>query len=328
MTTKDDEEGRLRSVAMLNAQSILLARRRAETELRKQSEWLRVTLSSIGDAVVSTDAEGRITFMNGVAESLTGWPQEEALGRPLPEVFNIINEQSRQAVGSPALRALQEGTIVGPANHAILIARDGMEWPIDDSAAPIRNEQGEVAGVVLVFRDISERKQSEAERERLLASAQAAQREAEQANRLKDEFLATASHELRTPLTAVVGWSRMLRSGKLDQEATARALEAIERNANLQTRLIEDLLDISRIITGKLILDRQPIEMAHVIADAVSTLQPVAEAKDIAIKTSVDVQAQRVMGDASRLQPVVWNLRQRGKVHTKGWSDRRCAPLC
>ena len=99
------------------------------------------------------------------------------------------------------------------------------------AAAPIRNEQGEVAGVVLVFRDITERRRLESERERLLASAQAAQQEAEQANRLKDEFLATASHELRTPLTAVVGWSRLLRTGKLDAENSARALEAIERNA-------------------------------------------------------------------------------------------------
>jgi signal transduction histidine kinase len=110
----------------------------------------------------------------------------------------------------------------------------------------------------------------ELERELLLASAQAAQKEAEHANRLKDEFLATASHELRTPLTAVVGWSRMLRTGKLDAENSARALEAIERNATLQAKLIDDLLDVSRIITGKLILDQRAIEMAHVLSDAQS----------------------------------------------------------
>lgn len=308
MSIKDDEELLLRSVAQQNAHSINLARRRAEEALRKQSEWLQVTLSSIGDAVISTDVEGRLTFMNRVAECLTGWRQAEALGRPLSEVFHAFNEQTRQPVENPALRALNTGTIVGLENHTILIARDGTEWPIDENAAPIRNEQGEVVGVVLVFRDITERRRLESERERLLASAQAAQREAEQANRLKDEFLATASHELRTPLTAVVGWSRLLRTGKLDAENSARALEAIERNANLQTKLIDDLLDVSRIITGKLTLDRDPTEMAHVISDAVNTVRPAADAKNITIETSFDADAEPVLGDANRLQQVVWNL--------------------
>ncbi len=308
MSRKDDEEQQLRSVALQNAQSIHLARRRTEEVVRKQSEWLRVTLASVGDAVISTDVEGRITLMNRMAECLTGWTQTEALGCPLADIFKIVNEESRQPVENPALRAMREGTIVGLANHSMLIAKDGTEWPIDDSAAPIRNEQGEVGGVVLVFRDISERKRMELEREQLLATAQAAQKEAEQANRLKDEFLATASHELRTPLTAVVGWSRLLRTGKLDAENSARALEAIERNATLQTKLIDDLLDVSRIITGKLLLDRRAIEMAHVVSDAVNTVSPAADAKNITIETSFDAEAGPVLGDANRLQQVVWNL--------------------
>jgi PAS domain S-box-containing protein len=160
----NDEDERLRSVALQNAQSILLARRRAEEELRKQSEWLRVTLASIGDAVISTDADGRVSFTNGVAELLTGWSGAEALGRPLSDVFQIVNERSRQAVENPALSALRGGTVAGLANDTILIAKDGTERPIDDSAAPIRNEQGEVVGSVLVFRDITERKREEAAR--------------------------------------------------------------------------------------------------------------------------------------------------------------------
>jgi PAS domain S-box-containing protein len=308
MSTKDDEEELLRSVVQQNAQSIHLARRRAEEALRKQSDWLRVTLSSIGDAVITTDVEGRVTFMNRVAESLTGWAQDEAIGWSLPDIFKILNEQSRQPVENPALRTLDAGTIVRLANLTVLIAKDGTECPIDDSAAPIRNEQGDVVGAVLIFRDISERKRFELERERLLANAQAAQKEAEQANRLKDEFLATASHELRTPLTAVLGWSRMLRTGKLDAENSARALESIERNATLQTKLIDDLLDVSRIITGKLTLDRRPIEIAHVVSDAVNTVRPAADAKNITIETSFDADAEPVFGDANRLQQVVWNL--------------------
>ena len=308
MSTKDDEEQLLRSVAEQNAQSINLARRRAEEVLRKQSDWLRVTLSSIGDAVISTDVEGRVTFMNRAAESLTGWSEAEALGHSLTDIFQIVSEESRQPVENPALRALSSVTSVELVNHTILIAKDGTECPIDDSAAPIRSEQGEVLGAVLVFRDISERKRMELERERLLQTAQAAQKEAEQANRLKDEFLATASHELRTPLTAVLGWSRMLRTGKLDAENSARALEAIERNATLQTKLIDDLLDVSRIITGKLIIDRRAIEMAHVVTDAVNTVSPAADAKNIKIVTSFDTEAGPVLGDANRLQQVVWNL--------------------
>lgn len=308
MPTKNDEEQLLRSVAEQNAQSIHLARRRAEESLRQQSDWLRVTLASIGDAVISTDVEGRVTFMNRVAESLTGWRQAEALGRFLTEIFQILNEESRQPVENPVLRALSAVTTVGLANHTILISKDGTEWPIDDLAAPIRGEQGEILGAVLVFRDISERKRMEMDQERLLSAAQRAQKEAEQANRLKDEFLATASHELRTPLTAVVGWSRMLRTGKLDAENSARALEAIERNATLQTKLIDDLLDVSRIITGKLTLDRRPIEIAHVVSDAVNTVRPAADAKNIAIETSFYTQAGPVLGDANRLQQVIWNL--------------------
>jgi PAS domain S-box-containing protein len=129
--------------------------------LREQNEWLRVTLASIGDAVITTDSNGCITFLNPVAHSLTGWKQEEAAGQLLDSVFRIINEESRQPVENPTIRALRDGVVVGLANRTLLIAKDGTERPIDDSAAPIRNEQGEVAGVVLVFRDITERRRQE-----------------------------------------------------------------------------------------------------------------------------------------------------------------------
>ncbi len=129
--------------------------------LLEQREWLRVTLASIGDAIITTDSSGQVTFLNPVAESLTGWTLADASGRPLTDVFNIVNEETRQPVESPTVRALREGVIVGLANHTLLIARDGTERPIDDSAATIRNANGEVAGVVLVFRDITQRRQQE-----------------------------------------------------------------------------------------------------------------------------------------------------------------------
>jgi len=129
--------------------------------LHEQREWLRVTLSSIGDAVITTDTKGSITYLNPVAVSLTGWTQEEAAGIPLELVFKIINEETRQTVENPATRALREGLVMGLANHTLLIAKDGTERAIDDSAAPIRNANGEVAGVVLVFRDVTDRREAE-----------------------------------------------------------------------------------------------------------------------------------------------------------------------
>src|SRR4029077_13246658 len=117
---------------------------------------------SIGDAVISTDDQGRVRFLNPVAERLTGWSQEEAAGKALPQVFKIINEQTRQSVENPALRALSQGVIVGLANHTVLVAKDGTERPIDHSAAPIRNAAGRLVGSVLVFRDITQRRRTEA----------------------------------------------------------------------------------------------------------------------------------------------------------------------
>ena len=136
-------------------------RQQTDEALRDQREWVRVTLSSIGDAVITTDTNGGVTFLNPVAQSLTGWTLDDAVGKPLETVFQIINEENRQTVENPATRALREGVVVGLANHTLLVAKDGTERPIDDSAAPIRNDTGDVAGVVLVFRDISERRRQE-----------------------------------------------------------------------------------------------------------------------------------------------------------------------
>ena len=140
---------------------VITERKKIEEELRKQREWLRVTLSSIGDAVIATDVAGRITFMNSASEELTGWTFEEASSMPVTNVFNIINEHTRDEVESPVAKVLREGTVVGLANHTILVKKDGTEVPIDDSGAPIRDADGNTIGVVLVFRDIIERKKAE-----------------------------------------------------------------------------------------------------------------------------------------------------------------------
>ena len=147
------------------------AMHRAQPKAQTRGELLKVTLSSIGDAVITTDTDGRVTYVNPVAESLTGWTQQEALGQPLSAVFRIINEDTRATVESPPARALRDGVIVGLANHTLLVAKDGIERPIDDSAAPIRDEHGVVSGCVLIFRDVSERRRWERREAARLTSA-------------------------------------------------------------------------------------------------------------------------------------------------------------
>ncbi len=176
MQWDENEEKLLRSVALQNAQAVFLARERAERELiaakealerktmelAEQREFFRVTLSSIGDAVISTDTESRITFLNPVAEAMTGWKSDEAIGQPLENVFHMINEQTRKPAPNPVAKVLREGTVVGLANHTALIARDGNETAIADSAAPIRDGTGKISGVVMVFHEVTEQRRAEA----------------------------------------------------------------------------------------------------------------------------------------------------------------------
>ncbi|PZV11253.1 MAG: PAS domain S-box protein, partial [Leptolyngbya sp.] len=173
--------------------------------------------------------------------------------------------------------------------------------------APYRNEAGEVIGLIGISNDISDRKRIEAEREQLLQQEQAAREAAEQANRIKDEFLAVVSHELRTPLNPILGWSKLLRSGKLPPEKVAAALGTIERNAQQQAQLIDDLLDISRILQNKLTLAIAPVDLAVTVTDALETVRLTAEAKSIQLRSSL-ADVDPVMGDSGRLQQIVWNL--------------------
>ncbi|HEY4102880.1 MAG TPA: ATP-binding protein, partial [Polyangiaceae bacterium] len=447
--------------------------------------WLSTTLQSIGDAVIATDTDGDITFMNGVAERLTGYSEAEASGKPLHEVFVILSELTREAVESPVTKVLREGSVVGLANHTLLRAKNGAEIPIDDSGAPIRDAHGEIYGVVLVFRDVRTEKRAEKRRaflaramETLVSSldyrvtlkrvaelavpeladwvtvdildpdsdglrqlavahvdprklefarevgqryppnrgensgparvirtgkpelypdisptlidgaardaehlrilrelrlesamivplrsesgqtlgamtfiyadsgrrygeddlsfaedfarravmaienaravseveaARVREREmrehAELASTAKDHFLATVSHELRTPLNVILGWSVVLR----DREAPAdflRALGVIERNARAQARLIEDVLDVSRINSGKLSLSLGAVNVGEALRVAVEGMRPAADAKDIRLEvtTALDARTMTITADADRLQQIFWNL--------------------
>lgn len=284
------------------------SRRRAEHTLRQQREWLRVALSSIGDAVIATDVKGSVNFINPTAEALTGWRLADAANKRLEEVFRIINEETRQTAESPFAAIRREGLTVGLANHTVLIARDGKEIPIENSGAPIKDSDGTIIGVIVVFHDVSARRHAEQEREGLLKGEQAARTEAEAANRLKDEFLATVSHELRTPLSAILGWAALLNSSELEAETVRNALAVIQRNARAQAEIIDDILDVSRIITGKFHIEARTVALAPIIQAAIDTLHPAAAAKAITTTVSFDEKAGLVMGDADRLQQVIWNL--------------------
>ena len=450
-----------------------------EDEARR---WSETTLGSIGDAVIATDADGRVTFMNAVAERLTAWSDADARGRPLDEVFCILAEATREVAENPVATVLREGRIVGLANHTILRSKRGEEIPIDDSAAPIRDQSGRLFGVVLVFRNVSDEKRAHVQRdflarasEALVSSldyrttlatvarsavpqladwcaievieagattsqqvavahvdpakaefarelgeryppdphaatgvpnvirtgtselyveipaalleagakdaehlriirelrlesamvvplrgrarvlgamtfvyaasgrrysendlafaedfgrraamaienaiamkevqeAQARERrmrdEAEIANGAKDEFLAVVSHELRTPLHAILGWTIALRDRKPGDDID-RPLGIIERNARAQAKLVEDVLDVSRIISGKLTLKLGMTNVADAVNAAIETVAAAAEAKGIAVSVEVEQGPLVITADFDRLQQIVWNL--------------------
>src|SRR6266542_2487851 len=189
-----------------------------------------------------------------------------------------------------------------------LLLKDGSAVDISLTASPIKNAQGEVIGASGIARDITERKRADEVIRGAYEQESAARAEAENANRLKDEFLATVSHELRSPLNSILGWARMLGGKRLDEEESARALEIIQRSARAQNQLISDLLDVSRIITGKSRLDVSTVELIPIIEAAMDIARPAADAKKIRLVSALDPAAGPVSGDADRLQQVVWNL--------------------
>ena len=282
------------------------ARRRAEANER----WLSAVLSSIGDAVIATDGQGRVSFTNPVARSLTGWAESEAKGKLLQDVFAIVSEEDRRPVEPPVARVIREGVAVGLANHTALISRDGTERPIADSASPIKDHEDKIVGVVLVFRDVTDERRHEQERECLLAAEQAARSEAESANRAKDRFLAVLSHELRTPLTPVlIAASSLLEQGDRSLDPSVRSvLEMVQRNVELESRLIDDLLDVSRIARGRLVLDSKTVDMHVAIRDCVEICRDETCVAGLEVVLDLAAREHHVKGDCSRLMQVVWNL--------------------
>ena len=395
-----------------------------------QRRFLQVTLGSIGDGVITTDTRGMVTYLNSVAETLTGWPRQDAIGKPLETVFRILNESTRLPVENPGLRALREGIVVGLANHTVLVQRDGGECPIDDSAAPIRNEDGETSGSVLIFRDVTARRRLEAERaqqlltarvlasivessddaiisksldgvlqswnaaavklfgytaeqavgrhisliippermaeeEHIISTLKAGRRiehfeterrrsdggmvsvsltvspikdangnvvgaskiarditdrkraEAErdrfiadlaEADRRKNEFLAMLAHELRTPLAPISNAVRALRAGGGTGESVEAAYRMLERQTAQMSRLVDDLLDISRITRGRIELRTELVELAPIVQQAVEAARSLYAGLHHELTVSIPSHPVFLNADRARLAQVIGNL--------------------
>jgi len=246
---------------------------------------------------------GRTLYANRAYLQLFGHADPSTvLGQSL---LNQIAPECREEIADN-VRRRERGEAVPNSYETMGLRQDGTTFPFRVDVARIQLEDG--AANLAFFTDVAEHRQAERELSQALAREHATRAEAENANRMKDEFLATLSHELRTPLTAMLGWARLLRSGELDADTAARAVETIESNARLQAQLIEDLLDVSRIILGKLPLGVRPVELALVIEAALDAVRPAAAAKSIRISRILDPATGLVSGDPDRLQQVVWNL--------------------
>ena len=415
------------------------AARVAKKRITESREVFRITLRSIGDAVITTDTQGCITYINEVGESLTGWSHKDALGQPLERVFQIVNEVTRLPVESPATRALRQGIVVGLANHTVLIQKDGKECPIDDSAAPIRNELGYVSGCVLIFRDVTAQRLVErekanqlltarllasivessndaiisksldgiiqswnaaaerlfgftseeaigrhislvippdrlAEEEEIIASLRTGKRiehyETERvrkngqhievsltispikdgsgnvigaskiarditerkriehdlqklatdlanADRRKNEFLATLAHELRNPLAPMSNMLEVIKRAGTDGEIIKRAHETLERQLGQMVRLVDDLLDLNRITHDRLELRRSEVELSTVIQQAVEVARPLIDAAGHKLIIDLPDEPIYLNADRARLAQVFGNLLNNSSKYTR-----------
>ena len=256
---------------------------------------LAAIVDSSDDAIISKNLDGIVTSWNRAAEKMFGYTAAEMIGRPI----RIIIPHDRQAEEDDVLGRIRRGL---PVDHfeTLRQRKDGSLIPISLSVSPIRNNDGTVIGASKIARDISDRKEAEA------ATARAHE-QIRVANRMKDEFLATLSHELRTPLNAVLGYARMLRSKAIAEERVPQALEVLERNATALTQIVEDVLDVSRIVSGKVRLNVQPVDLPAVLNSSIETVKPSADARNIRIQCTIDPTGA-VSGDPDRLQQVIWNV--------------------
>jgi PAS domain S-box-containing protein len=385
-------------------------------QLRRQIETLEVTLRSIGDAVIATDVQGRVTFLNPVAERLTGWSAADAKNQPFETIFHIVNEHTGLPVEHPVAKVLKTGGIVGLANHTVLITRDGRRVPIDDSGAPVRLASGDLIGIIVVFRDVTDRKRAEHERAWLAAIVEStddaiisktlegiitswnpaatrlygyepaeiigkpittiippelqaeevdilmrlrrgervdhfetvrlakdgrhidvsltispirdadgvivgaskvarditarkrADRLLREANRQKDEFIATLAHELRNPLAPICAAAEILKQAKSLAPELRAATTILERQARQMTHLVDDLLDVSRITSGRIRLQPEPVELTELLKNVIESFRQSAESARHQVTFAASGEPVYVTGDRIRLTQIFSNI--------------------
>ncbi|HMB29588.1 MAG TPA: PAS domain-containing sensor histidine kinase [Blastocatellia bacterium] len=282
---------------------------REEDWKRDGENLFRLMVESVSDySIFAIDLGGRILSWNKGAEEVFGYRKEEIVG----ESFAILFTPEDRKQGAPE-RELENVRSNGRSGENRLhLRKDGSRLWISGLVNPLRDEAGNLIGYVKVARGGDEeadaRKRAEEEREEDLERERTARSESEDASRMKDEFIALISHELRSPLNAILGWTRILRQGRPDEELYQRATEIIERSARMQSQLIDDLMDTARIVRGKMKLEVQPVNLAPLIEKAMDVVRPAADAKGITLDAVLAREADQITGDPDRLQQVVWNL--------------------
>ena len=310
ITAMRDEGGELVGFAKVTRD--LTQRRSHDEALRQSEEKFRLLVEGVADyAIFMLDVNGKVASWNIGAQRIKGYAAEEIIGQH----FSVFYPRAVVDSGWPE-HELSEAALTGRfVDTGWRIRKDGSEFWANVTITAMRDESGRLLGYAKLTRDLTERKRVEAievaslEREEILDAERNARMSAQRATRLKDEFLATLSHELRTPLSAILGWTQVLLRGHTSTAVDQRrAIEVIDRNARAQVQLIDDLLDLSRIMTGKLRLDVQQVAIADVVQAAIDSAAPSAEARDIRLVRVIDPAQAIVSGDAGRLQQVVWNL--------------------
>jgi PAS domain S-box-containing protein len=284
----------------------ITARKHAEEATHTAYRQLAFHVESSPLAVVEWDSDFRVARWSESAERLFGWKAEDVIGKHVNE-WRFVFADDEDAVALVTNRQ-REGVEVHGVQHNRNYTRSGSVLFCEWYNSVLRDDRGKLVSVLSLVLDVTARQSAEEERAASLVRERDARRHAEEADRLKDEFLATLSHELRTPLTSILGWASMIRNGEVEGPNAARAIETIERNARSQARLIDDLLDVSRIITGNLRLDLHPLNLAPIVDAALDALRPTADVKGIRLQTRFEPLECLIKGDPNRLRQVIWNL--------------------
>ncbi len=257
-------------------------------EVATEKELLSITLGGMSEGLIAVDIDKRIILFNTVAKNLTGWESKQVEGKLLNEVLRIVNEETKEPVGSPIDKSLQSGKTECGTENDILISRKGTERPIAVSAAPIRNSEGAVVGAVVVIRDVS--------REREI-------------DHMKNDFTSSVSHELRTPLTSIKAYTAtILRDPNMPEETKRQFLAIIDEESNRLASLIEDLLEVSRIESGTVKISRELVDIAVIIEKVLLALEPLAEKKNIQLERDIGDELPKLQADESKIESVITNL--------------------